>query len=107
MVVPQPSHLPIDITNSNEKVHLFLKNGIIDGIYPPGAKLNIRKLQSDLGVSQTPIKEALLMLSGEGMVEISSRRGTFVKEVTPKDILEIFETPIALSDGRPALARSH
>jgi DNA-binding GntR family transcriptional regulator len=89
----------IDITNINEKVYDFLKKGIINLTYPPGEKINIRKLQQDLGVSHTPIKDALFRLAGEGMVEISSRRGTFVTEVTERDIEEIAETRIILESG--------
>jgi DNA-binding GntR family transcriptional regulator len=95
----QPLSSPIDITNINEKVYLFLKNAIIEGTYTPGAKLTNRKLQSELGVSQTPIKDALLMLAGEGMVEISSRRGTFVRKVTRTDLLEILDTRLILETG--------
>ena len=90
---------PIDITNITEKVYLYLKNAIIDGTYLPGAKLTNRKLQTELGVSQTPIKDALLMLAGEGMVEISSQRGTFVKKVARKDLLEILDTRLLLETG--------
>ena len=79
----------IDITNINEKVYALIRNRIIYIEYAPGEKINTRKLQEELGVSQTPIKDALLRLAGEGMVEISSRRGTFVKDVTARDIFEI------------------
>lgn len=89
----------IDITNINEKVYAFLKRGIINLTYPPGGKINIRELQQELGVSHTPIKDALFRLAGEGMVEISSRRGTFATEVTERDIREIAETRLILETG--------
>jgi DNA-binding GntR family transcriptional regulator len=89
----------IDITNINEKVYDFLKKGIINLNYPPGGRIDIRKLQQELGVSHTPIKDALFRLAGEGMVEISSRRGTFVTEVTERDIREIAEIRIMLETG--------
>jgi DNA-binding GntR family transcriptional regulator len=89
----------IDITNINEKVYDFLKKGIINLTYPPGERINTRQLQQELGVSHTPIKDALFRLAGEGMVEISSRRGTFVTEVTERDIKEIAEIRIILETG--------
>jgi DNA-binding GntR family transcriptional regulator len=89
----------IDVTNINEKVYDFLKKGITDLTYTPGERINVRQLQHELGVSQTPIKDALFRLAGEGMVEISSRRGTFVTEVTERDIREIAETRIILETG--------
>lgn len=89
----------IDITNINEKVYAFLNRGIINLTYPPGGKINIRELQQELGVSHTPIKDALFRLAGEEMVEISSRRGTFATEVTEQDIREIAETRMILETG--------
>jgi DNA-binding GntR family transcriptional regulator len=89
----------IDVTNINEKVYDFLKKGITDLTYPPGERIKVRELQHELGVSQTPIKDALFRLAGEGMVEISSRRGTFVTEVTERDIREVAETRIILETG--------
>lgn len=89
----------IDLSNINEKVYDFIKKRIIHLAYPPGHKINVRELQQELGISQTPIKDALFRLAGEGMVEISARRGTFVKEVTEKDIEELFGTRFILEAG--------
>jgi DNA-binding GntR family transcriptional regulator len=66
----------IDITNINEKVYDLIKKRIVDLEYPPGSKINIRQLQEELNVSNSPIKDALFRLAGEGMVDIDSRRGT-------------------------------
>ncbi len=81
----------IDITNINEKIYDFLKQRIIDYAYPPGHKINVNELRKELGVSRTPLKDALFRLSGEGLVDISSRCGTFVKAVTDEDVIEIFD----------------
>lgn len=89
----------IDVTNINEKIYDFLKKHIVNFTYPPGYKLNVRQLRKELGVSQTPIKDALFRLAGEGLVEISSRRGTFVKEVTDQDITELYDTRMILEAG--------
>ena len=89
----------IDVTNINEKIYDWLKKRIINCTYPPGHKLNVRQLRKDLGVSQTPIKDALFRLAGEGLIEISSRKGTYVKEVTDQDIAEIYDTRLILESG--------
>ena len=60
----------IDTTNINEKVYTLLKQRIIFREYPPGHKLNIRELQNELGVSNSPIKHALFKLAGEDFIEI-------------------------------------
>ena len=89
----------IDITNINEKVYELIKKQIISLEYPPGYQLNVRKIQEELGVSNSPIKDALFRLSGEGMVEITSRRGTFVRDISERDVYEIEEARILLETG--------
>lgn len=89
----------IDITNINEKIYSLIKNRITHFEYPPGYPLNIRKLQAEFGVSNSPIKDALFRLAGEGLVEITSRKGTFVKDISEKDLYEIEETRAILEVG--------
>jgi DNA-binding GntR family transcriptional regulator len=86
----------IDVTNINEKVYQLIKQNIITFIYPPGHNLNINELKDALGVSPTPIKDALFRLAGEGLVVIYPRRGTYVKDVTDQDIHEIIQTRLIL-----------
>ena len=89
----------IDITNINEKVYQLLKERIVNLTYPPGHRINNRELIKELKISQTPLKDALMRLSGEGLVEICSRRGTYVRDITAKDIREIEDTRIILETG--------
>lgn len=89
----------IDITNINEKVYELIKSRIICREYPPGHQVSIRKLQDELGVSNSPINNALFRLSGEGLVDITSRKGTYVRDITEKDIYEIEELRIILECG--------
>jgi DNA-binding GntR family transcriptional regulator len=86
----------IDVTNINEKVYNFIKANIINYDYPPGYNLNLNQLSELLGVSPTPIKDALFRLAGEGLVEIAPRKGTYVKDVTLEDIHEILQVRIIL-----------
>ena len=89
----------IDITNINEKIYKLIKQRIIYLDYTPGQRIDTRQLQQELAVSQTPIKDALFRLAGEGMIEINPRRGTFVREIFEKDIYEIEEARIILETG--------
>ena len=91
--------IPIDITNINEKIYNLIKGRIIHFEYPPGFQITIRKLQDELGVSNSPIKDALFRLAGEGLVEITSRKGTFVKDISEKDLYEIEEFRAILEIG--------
>ena len=80
---------PLDTTNINEKVYNLIKERITSLEYPPGYKIVVPKLQVELGVSNSPIKSALFRLAGEELVEITSRKGTIVKDISEQDILEI------------------
>ncbi len=86
----------IDVSNINEKVYNFIKTNIINYNYPPGYNLNLGQLSELLGVSPTPIKDALFRLAGEGLVEIAPRKGTYVKDVTLEDIHEILKVRVIL-----------
>jgi DNA-binding GntR family transcriptional regulator len=93
----------IDITNINEKIYNLIKGRITKFEYPPGFQMNIRRLQDELGVSNSPIKDALFRLAGEGLVEITSRKGTFVKDISERDIYDIEEVRIILETGAAGL----
>jgi len=82
---------PLDVTNINEKVYSLIKERITNLEYPPGYKIVVPRLQAELGVSNSPIKSALFRLAGEELVEITSRKGTIVKDISKSDILEIEE----------------
>lgn len=89
----------IDVTNINEKIYTLIKRRITHLEYPPGHQINIRKLQAELGVSNSPIKDALFRLAGEELVEITSRKGTFVRDISEEDIQEIEEVRSILEAG--------
>lgn len=89
----------IDISNINEKVYNYIKQNIINFTFPAGQKLDLKHLGKILGTSQTPIKEALSRLAGEGLVEITARIGTFVKDITEADIHEILQSRIILESA--------
>ena len=91
-----PITSPIDVTNLSEKVYNFIKQRIINSDYPSGYKLNVHRISQALGVSHTPVKDALARLAGENLVEISSRTGTYVKKITGEEIHEIIQTRIIL-----------
>lgn len=67
-----------------------LKRIILQGQVPPGGKLNEGELASALGISRTPVREAMNRLEKEGLVEIFPQRGAFVVRLAEKDIYELF-----------------
>jgi GntR family transcriptional regulator, rspAB operon transcriptional repressor len=86
----------IDLTNINEKIYNYIKKNIAAFHFPPGSKLSTKELSKTLGVSQTPIKDALFRLAGEGLVDITSRAGTYVKSIRDADIHEILQIRLIL-----------
>lgn len=72
---------PVDpalLRNLREHVHDTLRRAIVAGRLQPDARLNERALAASLGVSTTPVKEALRRLESEGLVRTEPRRGVFV-----------------------------
>lgn len=67
-----------------------LKRLILEGRLAPGEKINEAELAQALGISRTPIREALNRLAKEGLVNIFPQRGAFVVEFSAKDVEELF-----------------
>lgn len=72
------------------KTFLYLRDGIIEGRYPSGSTLIESRLADELGISRTPIREALRQLELEGLVVSSPHRGVVVNSMTQQDIDDIF-----------------
>ncbi|WP_411722369.1 GntR family transcriptional regulator [Mycetocola sp.] len=68
-----------------------LRTLVLGGEYLPGAPLPELFLAQEFHVSRTPIREALKQLQNEGLVEIRPRVGTFVRQPTRREIVELFE----------------
>ncbi|MDQ6882558.1 MAG: GntR family transcriptional regulator [Pseudomonadota bacterium] len=78
-----------------------LRQRIFDGELAPGVFLDEVALAGEMKISRTPLREALKVLTAEGLVRHEPRRGCFVNQVTAKDLDEIFPV-IALLEGRCA-----
>jgi DNA-binding GntR family transcriptional regulator len=87
---------PIPYANLTDQVYQAIKHRILSNELEVGSRLRDEELATQLGVSRTPVREAILRLSGEGLVEIIPRSGTRVRHFTEEDIEEIFDLRIAL-----------
>ncbi|MPL67984.1 HTH-type transcriptional repressor RspR [bioreactor metagenome] len=92
------------VVSYKEKAYNELKNAIINQAIKPGETLNERTLANDLGISRTPIREALQLLESEGWVVTEPCKGTWVKEITLEDIEEVFQMRLALEPFAVGLA---
>lgn len=78
------------------EIYHLLREKIIAWELLPGQRIAVDEIAGQLGVSRTPLKDALARLESEGLIEIQPRRGTFVTELTPDDVREKFEVREAL-----------
>src|SRR5450830_1756514 len=75
----------------HDSVVEHLRHLIVEAILPAGIKLNERELCETLGISRTPLREALKVLAAEGLIEISPNRGASVSKMSETEIWETFE----------------
>jgi DNA-binding GntR family transcriptional regulator len=94
----------IDNTPLSERIAETIRTNILKGVIKPGERLVEPKLSEQLGISRTPIREALRHLESEGFIEIIPRRGAIVTEITDKDVDEIFVIKIKLESLSAKLA---
>ena len=81
----------IKVNTISQQAYSILKKAILDGDYGPGYWLQEKELAKELGVSRSPIREALKQLSADGLVDDIPNKGTFVKEFSTKEIIEVYE----------------
>ncbi|HHY06798.1 MAG TPA: GntR family transcriptional regulator [Clostridia bacterium] len=81
-----------------------LREAIIKGVLKPGERLMENQLAENMGVSRTPVREAIRKLELEGFVNVISRKGTYVSELSYKDVHEIYEIRATLESLACGLA---
>ncbi|CAE6965094.1 GntR family transcriptional regulator [Paraburkholderia domus] len=75
-----------------EQAYEILQNDLLAGLFNPGEKLRPQALQERYGVGISPIREALMLLSCDGLVANEGQRGFRVAEMSREDLLDIIET---------------
>ncbi|MBQ4057799.1 MAG: GntR family transcriptional regulator [Lachnospiraceae bacterium] len=95
----QNEYLPL-----RDVVFQALRQAIITGEFSPGERLMEIKLANKLGVSRTPVREAIRMLELEGLVVMIPRRGAEVARITEKDLRDTLEVRTAIEEMSVELA---
>ena len=97
---------------SDLKNHVYevIHTRIIHGIYEPGSMIYEQTLTQELGISRTPVREALNKIEQEGFIRIMPKKGVMVKEITVADMGEIFQVreelePVIVRLAGPYLSR--
>ena len=93
MVMEFSSINRLDLT---EQTYRLLRERILIRQIRPGEKILVEEIARGLGVSRTPVVNALKVLQSDGLVEVVPRRGTFVTEITARDIAELFEVRLMI-----------
>jgi DNA-binding GntR family transcriptional regulator len=87
-----PSHKPgKNGISVREKTYEYLKTGIFSGRFRPGERLAEEHLATELGVSRTPVREALHKLEQDGLIEPLESRGFCIPRDSEKEIEDLFE----------------
>jgi DNA-binding GntR family transcriptional regulator len=80
-----------------------LKEAIRNNVFPPGYQGSEQEIASQLGMSRTPVHEAIIRLQEEGLVRVLPRRGVVVSAISPDDMREIYQVIIALETASAEL----
>lgn len=85
----------------------FIIDGLGSGKYKPGQRLNAAVLCKELSLSKAPVREALHVLAGEGLVDMPKNRGAFIRELSRQDLLKLWEAlPVVFSRELRLAARN-
>jgi DNA-binding GntR family transcriptional regulator len=100
--------------NASEVASELIREAILYGKLAPGERLKEEQLARDLGISRTPVREALLLLTAEGLIESIPNRGAVVRSYTTDELAEMYDLRALLESyaarraatriSRPALA---
>lgn len=79
-----------------DKAYREIRQRILDNVYPAGHRALEQEFADELGLSRTPVREALLKLQSDGLVEVVPRHGARVLPVSPDDMREIYQMLTAI-----------
>jgi DNA-binding GntR family transcriptional regulator len=87
-----------------DEVVRAIRQMIVEGRVAPGEKLSENALATELGVSTTPVREAIALLQREGLVTVKPQSGTYVFELRPGELNQLCELRFALEPAAVQLA---
>ncbi|HKS98026.1 MAG TPA: GntR family transcriptional regulator [Rugosimonospora sp.] len=98
---------PTPVLPAATRVYQYLKQAILEQIHADGALLTEAEIAAAVGVSRTPVREALLRLESEGLVALYPKRGALVLPVSAQEIEDVIEARqlVEVHAARRAFAR--
>lgn len=94
----------VSATTAADRAYGVLRERIVSGEYPPGAMLSEAELGASLGLSRTPVRQALVQLREEGWVVIYPKRGVLVRALDEGEVAEMTAARVALEVAGVELA---
>jgi DNA-binding GntR family transcriptional regulator len=91
--------------NLTELAYKSVKQQLLTGTFREGTKLTEEFLSSQLGISKSPVREALMRLESEGLISIESRRGAYVRKFSPKEVRDLYDVRALLEVHAVATAK--
>lgn len=73
-----------------EKIYNHLRTKLLAGEFPPGTRLDYKKISVEMGVSTTPVREAMGKLGSEGLVELVPRAGAIVRKLGAQEAVQLY-----------------
>jgi DNA-binding GntR family transcriptional regulator len=95
---------PVSAVTKSEAAYLEVRERIFDGTLPPGSVHNQEALAASLGLSTTPLREALRRLESEGLVELKAHRDMLIAPLTQREVHELYAIRLQLDPYAAALA---
>ena len=83
-------------SNRSQKAYDHIRSKLLDSTLPPGSRLSYGSLGKEIGVSATPVREAVGQLASEGFVELIPQLGAVVRSLSREEAIELYETREAL-----------
>ena len=90
-----------------DHVYDYIAEAIREGKLLPGQRISEGDICAELDISRTPVREALIQLAAEGVIQNTSRKGFTIKAITSKEILELYTVIGALDATAARLACDH
>ncbi len=94
----------LPIASVVDQVYEAMRERIVNGSLPRGARVHQEELAAELGVSRTPVREALRRLAAEGLVEMHTNRGARVADIHYGAMLAAYEARLVIEPGAARLA---
>src|ERR687885_94402 len=94
----------LEIASVVDQVYGVIRERILTGDLRRGARVHQEDVAADLGVSRTPVREALRRLAAEGLIEMRTNRGARVTDLEPDDMRQPYEARLVIEPGAARLA---